>query len=164
MVEAVEASGLAWTHLWAGEFMENSTLWADQIRRTGEVREAYPDAANAPIAMDDIARVAATALLEEGRAYTLTGPQTLTRAQMVAQIGTALGRPIPVLTVSREEMTEVLSGSMGEYAGWYVDGLADLAEDPQHAVQTVSEVTGRPGTTFAEWAASHVDDFTDGSD
>lgn len=82
IARAVEASGLAWTHLYAGEFVENTTVWADQVRAAGDVREPYPDAANAPVAMGDIARVAAAVLLgdgHEGRVHTLTGPETMTR-------------------------------------------------------------------------------------
>ena len=45
---------------------------------------------------------------------------------------------------------------MGEYAEWYVDGIALLAQHPQPAVPTVAELTGRPGTTFAAWAAANA--------
>jgi uncharacterized protein YbjT (DUF2867 family) len=44
---AVEESGVAWTHLAPGEFMANMLIWAEQIRGTGEVRDGYPNAANA---------------------------------------------------------------------------------------------------------------------
>ena len=66
-----------------------------QIRATGAVREPYPRSASAPIAMDDIAAVAATVLLEDshsGQAYTLTGPETLTRVELARQLGDAIGR------------------------------------------------------------------------
>ena len=36
---AVEGSGIAWTHLWPGDFMENTGMWAQQIRATGAVRD-----------------------------------------------------------------------------------------------------------------------------
>lgn len=160
--EAVEDSGIAWTHLEAGEFMTNYLMWADQIRRTGVVRDAYPNAANAPIDLDDIAAVAATVLLEDGhvgRAYELTGPETLTRAEMVRLIGAALGREIPYIELTHEQMVEQLTPTMGEYAAWYVEGMAALAANPQRAVPTVAEITGRPATTFAQWAARNVDQF-----
>lgn len=159
---AVEESGVAWTHLDAGEFMENATIWAEQIRTTGMVRDAYREAANAPIAMDDIAAVAATVLLEDGhlgRAYELTGPETLNRASLVCRIGTALGREIPFVEVSHEQAVELLTPSMGEFAEWYVSGRGELVEHPQAAVPTVAKVTGRPATTFAEWAVRNADQF-----
>ncbi|MEQ7128448.1 NAD(P)H-binding protein [Actinopolymorpha sp. B11F2] len=159
---AVEESGVAWTHLDAGEFMENSLIWADQIRTTGQVRDAYPDAANAPIAMDDIAAVAAVALLEDGhvgKAYELTGPESITRADMVRCIGVALGRDIPYVELTREQAVEQLSKAMGEHADWYLEGKAALVAHPQQAVATVAQVTGRPAKTFAQWAVKHVDAF-----
>jgi uncharacterized protein YbjT (DUF2867 family) len=162
IVTAVEDSGVEWTHLWAGEFMENSTIWADQIRSTRQVRDAFPTAANAPIAMADIAAVAAKALLGDGhtgRTYSLTGPETLTRADLVRQIGDALGTKVPFIEVSRDEAIAQLTPSMGEYATWYVDGAASLVDNPQLATTTLADVLGGPATTFAEWATVHVGEF-----
>jgi uncharacterized protein YbjT (DUF2867 family) len=159
---AVEESGIPWTHLDAGEFMENSLIWADQIRTTGQVRDAYPHAANAPIAMDDIAAVAAVALLEDchvGKAYELTGPESITRAAMVRFIGAAVGHDIPYVELTREEAVEELAKVMGEYADWYLEGKAALVAHPQQAVATVAQVTSRPATTFAQWAVTHADKF-----
>ncbi|GAB2691367.1 NAD(P)H-binding protein [Nocardia thraciensis] len=162
IAQAVEKSELAWTHLYAGEFTENTMMWADQVRATGAVREPYPESANAPIAMDDIARVAATVLTQDGHdgvTYTLTGPETLTRAERVRQLGAALGRDLSFLTVSRAEAIGMLQPTMGEFAEWYVDGLASMVDDPQVATTAVADLTGRPATTFAEWAAANADRF-----
>jgi uncharacterized protein YbjT (DUF2867 family) len=160
---AVEESGAAWTHLSPGEFMDNLLMWAEQIRTTGEVRDGYPEAANAPIDLGDIAAVAAKALLEDGHAgkeYLLTGPETLTRAEMVRHICAALGREIPFVEVGHDEAVAVLEPSMGEFARWYVDGMRDLAEHPQQANRVVEEITGRPATTFAQWARNKVGQFS----
>ncbi|NYH89930.1 hypothetical protein [Actinopolymorpha rutila] len=54
--------------------------------------------------------------------------------------------------MSHAEAVEQLAPTMGDVAGWYVDGLATLAEHPQAVVPTVEKVSGRPGTTFASWA------------
>ncbi|MGH3612000.1 MAG: NAD(P)H-binding protein [Pseudonocardia sp.] len=163
VAEAVEASGIEWTHLCPWDFMENATSWAPQIRATGAVREPYPKSASAPIAMDDIAAVAATVLLEDthaSHAYTLTGPETLTRVELVRQLGDALGRHLPFIEVSRDEAVDVLAASMGENAGWYVDNvLAGFDEQPVTATRIVEEITGRPATTFAQWARDHAHQF-----
>lgn len=160
---AVEASGVGWTHLWPWDFMENARLWAPQIRATSTVREPWPAAASAPVAMDDIAAVAATALLQDGHvghAYTLTGPETLTRVDLVRLIGEALARGISFVEVGREEAADALRVSMGENADWYVDTvLAGFAHQPAAANRSVEEIIGRPATTFGQWAADHVDDF-----
>ncbi len=161
IAQAVEASGVGWTHLYAGEFMENTGIWAEQVRTTGEVREPYPAAANAPIAMDDIARVAAAVLLGEGhlgKTYELTGPESLTRAARVQQLGEVLGRDLKFVQVARAEAIAVLESAMGPYAEWYVDGLAAMADHPQLATGTVAELTGR-ATSFAEWVAANSAEF-----
>jgi uncharacterized protein YbjT (DUF2867 family) len=163
VTRAVEEGGTPWTHLWPGDFMENTTIWAHQIRTTGTVREPYPDSATAPIAMDDIAAVAATALLEDshaGRAYTLTGPETLTRVEMVRRLGDALGLDVPFVEVSRADAIGVLTPTMGANAEWYVDNvLGGFAGQPMPTTSTVEEITGRAATTFAQWAAAHADEF-----
>jgi uncharacterized protein YbjT (DUF2867 family) len=160
--QAVEDCGVAWTHLEAGEFMANALMWAPQIKAGDVVRDAYPESANAPIALEDIAAVAARALLDdshEGATHVLTGPETLTRRDQVRRLGAALGRDLRYVELTREEAIAELIPTMGEYAAWYVDGMAMLVEHPQRAVQTVREITGRPGTTFAQWAARNADSF-----
>jgi uncharacterized protein YbjT (DUF2867 family) len=163
---AVEESGAACTHLEPGEFMSNALDWAEQIRTTGTVRDAYPTAANAPIDLGDIAAVAATALLadgHEGRRYPLTGPESLTRAQRVAAIGAALGREVPYVELTHEEaVADKAARGMGEFAQWYVDGMRRLVEQPQPASTAVADLTGRPATTFAQWAGANADAFRAG--
>jgi uncharacterized protein YbjT (DUF2867 family) len=164
---AVEAAGVGWTHLEPGEFMANALDWAAEIRADGVVRDAYPQAANAPVDLGDIARVAAVALLRdghEGRRYPLTGPESLTRAERVAAIGAALGRQVPYVELTHEEAVahKAAQGMGEEVARWYVDGVAQLVQHPQKAVTTIAEVTGRPAMTFAEWARANVDAFRAG--
>lgn len=159
---AVEGSGMRWTHLWPGEFMENSTMWAERIIESDCVREPFPDAANAPIAMDDIAAAAAAVLIDDethhGRAHILTGPETLTRTDLVDRISTALGRPLTFETVSRQQTIDDLTPSMGDFAITYVDGLESSVNNPQQVDTTLSEITGT-ATTFAQWVQRNVDSF-----
>jgi uncharacterized protein YbjT (DUF2867 family) len=117
------------------------------------------DLANAPIAMEDIAAVAARILVDgghQGRAYELTGPESLTRREKVRLIGMALGRELTYVDLPRDLAVEQFAQVMGEYAAWYGDGLQVLAEHPQAAVTTVSSLLGRPATTFLEWARAHA--------
>lgn len=160
---AVEASGVAWTHLEAGEFMPNIAIWAPQIAAGDEVRDGYPDSANALIAPVDIAAVAARVLLgddHEGRTYELTGPQTQTRAEKVQEIAKMLGRKLAYVELSHEEAVEQLRPIMGDFAAWYVAGEAALAANPQVATRTVEQIIGRPGTTLAQWLTTNADLFT----
>lgn len=160
--EDVENSGLEWTHLWPGEFMENFTMWAHQLRRGDVVRDAYPAAANAAVCMDDIAAIAAKALLDEGhigQSYLLTGPETLSRADRVRIIGQVLGRVVRYSDVGREEAITALTPALGPGAEWYVDLLPPSVEHPQPVDDTFARVMGRPATGFAQWVAAHADEF-----
>lgn len=77
-----------------------------------------------------------------------------------ACIGAALGRPLPVREVGRDEAVERLRPAMGDHAEWYVDTVLGLLADAEPAPnRLVEEVTGRPATTFAQWARRHADDF-----
>lgn len=159
---AVEKTGLEWTHLCPGEFMDNALIWADQISATGQVRDGYSHSANAPIDLDDIAAVAALALLTDdhvGKEYVMTGPQSLTRADKVRLIGEALGKDVPYIELSHDDAVAELSKAMGEHAAWYVEGMAALAEHPQAVTPTVERILGRPAITFADWARRNVDKF-----
>ncbi|RAK26907.1 uncharacterized protein YbjT (DUF2867 family) [Actinoplanes lutulentus] len=160
--DAVEASGVPWTHLEPGEFMANADLWAPQIRSGDVVRDAFGDVVNAPVAQEDIAAVAARVLLSDGhlgKAYELTGPQALSRREKVAAIGRALGRELTYVELTGDEARDQFTATMGEYGQWYLDGLAQLLEYPQPAVSTVADLLGRPATTYEEWARSHADLF-----
>jgi len=160
--DAVEASGVPFTHLEPGEFMSNADLWASQIRAGDVVEDAYGDAVNAPIAQEDIAAVAARVLVEDGhdgRSYELTGPQALTRREKVEAIGRALGRDLTYVDLPHDEALPVFERAMGQHASWYLDGLAVLARYPQAAVPTVERLIGRPAMTYEQWARAHAVTF-----
>lgn len=160
--KAVEDSGIAWTHLRPGEFMTNTFAWAEQIRTTGVVRAPHANAATAIIALEDIAAVAAHVLLEDGhigKKYELTGPEAVKRKDLARLLGEAIGREVSFEEQTREEALAELCPTMGEWAAWYVDGIGQLVAYPQPVQPTVAEITGRPATTFAQWAAKHADAF-----
>lgn len=162
--DVIAAAAVPAIQLGPGEFCENFAMWATQIAATGTVREPYPDVVEAPIAMDDIARVAAALLAAPddahlGRMYELTGPEALTRAQIAEQIGIGIGRPVRFETCSREEALATLAPVMGEQASWYVDLLAAGVQTPQQANDLVAELTGAPAISIAEWAKLNEDRF-----
>ncbi|WP_338780163.1 NAD(P)H-binding protein [Streptomyces sp. DG1A-41] len=175
---AVEESGLEWTHVRPGEFAMNKlALWGPSIRAEGVVRDPYPDAAWCPVHEQDIADVAALALLEDGhcgRAYTLNGPDMLSQRRQVELIAEAIGRPIRFEVVSRDEAREIYREQGGfaaenadfllgfeDYSGDETDPQAPAESDPTAAgpASTAEEVTGFPARTFAQWAHDHAREF-----
>ncbi|MFD4369387.1 NAD(P)H-binding protein [Rhodococcus sp. NPDC058521] len=163
VTRAVEDSGLAWTHLWPDEFMENSIMLAEQIKNHGVVREPFPDSASPLITMNDIAEVAAALLVggdRIGESLSITGPESISRRELVQRIGNALGREIEFRQVSPEEGIEALTPAMGDYAQWYVQlKEGDGAGYVVPANDLVEQITGRPATGIDEWLKTHADEF-----
>ncbi len=159
--DKVTASGLTHTQLGPGEFTDNFTIWADQIRTTRTVRDPYPSVVEAPISMDDIARVAATLLVDpddahHGKMYPITGPVALTRAQIAEQVGVGVGVAVACEQCSRADGEAALRPAMGEYARWYLDEIAKGIDRPQQANALVAELTGTPAESVAQWAARNA--------
>jgi uncharacterized protein YbjT (DUF2867 family) len=162
--DKVTASELVNTQLGPGEFTDNFTIWAEQIKATRTVLDPYPAVVEAPITMNDIARVAATLLAEPnashfGQTYPITGPAALTRAEIAEQIGVGIGAEIAVAQCSHAEGVEVLRPAMGEAARWYLDQIATGVDTPQPANALVAELTGSPAASVAQWAAANADQF-----
>lgn len=162
--DTITASGVVNTQLGPGEFLENFAMWSEPIKATRTVREPYPSVVEAPISMDDIARVAATLLVKPeqshyGRSYELTGPQALTRAQIAEQIGVGIGVNVTFEQCSRAEAEEALRPVMGDEVGWYLDLMADGVADAQQANGFVAELTGTPAESVAQWAARNAELF-----
>jgi uncharacterized protein YbjT (DUF2867 family) len=94
----LRSSGMAWTFLCAGYFMQNlNTIHRDDIREHGEIFVPAGAGQASFIDVRDIAAVAARALTEDGhagRAYPLTGAAALGYAEVARQFTAGLGRPI----------------------------------------------------------------------
>ncbi|MFK8848336.1 NAD(P)H-binding protein [Streptomyces sp. Ac-502] len=163
---AVRASGLEWTFVRGGAYAANALLWAEEIRESGVVRDPLPDAVTSPVHEDDLAAVAAVALLDRtgahtGQAYVVTGPEARTRAEQVADIGRVLGRPTrlevaPAEQVAEERATPVLpKEALLELFGLFATTVGTTPP----ITDTVQQVTGHPARTFEQWARDHAADF-----
>lgn len=163
--EAVRACGIAWTFLEPGPFAMNARdWWSAQIRFTGEVRWAYPEASLAPVHEEDLADVIALALLEdghEGRSYEISGPQKLTQREQVGVIGDVLEREIPFRSIGHEEARDMMVayGVPSDIAQWVLETLAARTRFSDRGTRSVEWITGKPGRTFAQWVHEHADDF-----
>lgn len=162
----VIGSGLEWTFLRASEFAVNAVQqWAPQIRYTGVVREAYPDATSAMIHEHDVAAAAAQTLMSEthvGKTYLITGPESLTQTQMIDVLAKAISRSIPLEQIPRDAAVAAMTnnGLPQPIAESVLDLRAASVGHEAFRTSTVAELTGRPARTFTEWAVDHVGDFS----
>lgn len=155
--EAIESSGMTWTHLRPHWFMQNELGQAGTIAGDG-VFYAPDVTAISMIDVADVASVAARVLTSdghEGRAYVLTGPQVLSYADLADVYSRVLGREVRWQEVSLEEardsmreagMPEELAVGFPEVMGGYRGGGVMREVSP-----AVEELTGRAPRTFEEF-------------
>jgi len=123
----LEASGMAFTHLRAGEFMQVYFRQVPSIVAKGALFLPMEDARIASIDVRDVAEVAATVLTSaghEGKIYPLTGPEALSMAEVAERLSAAVGKTIRYVNVAPEEATRAnLAAGMPPYTA---EALAEL--------------------------------------
>ena len=153
-----------WTFVRPGGFAVNAQTWAEQFRNGDVVRVASPEAGRSLIHERDIAAVAVLALLNDqhiGQVYDLTGPEVLTQAEQIRTIARAIGKQMRVEALTDAEARQAMLdlGADPILAESSVAYWASLVDNPEPVTTTVTELTGRPALTFAEWADEHADEF-----
>jgi uncharacterized protein YbjT (DUF2867 family) len=154
----LERSGIAFTHLRAGEFMHAYFRQIPAIVARGAFFLPMEDARIASIDIGDIAEVAAKTLTEpghEGKIYPLTGPEALTMAEVAEKLSAATGRPIQYVNVAPEEARRAqLAGGMPQYTA---DALAELFAERRKGKESqvspvIEGIIGRRATSFDDFA------------
>jgi uncharacterized protein YbjT (DUF2867 family) len=154
----LERSGIAFTHLRAGEFMHSYFRQVPAIVARGSLFLPMEDARIASIDVGDIAEVAAKALTEsghEGKTYPLTGPEALTMAEVAEKLSAATGNDIRYVDVAPEEAKKArLAAGVPEYTADALDELfAERRKGKESRVYPVfEEIIGRRPTSFDEFA------------
>jgi uncharacterized protein YbjT (DUF2867 family) len=162
----IAAAGLRATIIRPGMFASNSLLWwAASIRGGDVVRWPYAAAETAPVDDRDIAAVAARVLYEDGHAggdYVLTGPESLSHAEQVAAIGTAIGRPIRFEELSPDEFRRETAGTWpAPVVDMLLNAWGATMGRPAFVTSSVSDVLRSPARTFRQWAADHAAAFVE---
>ncbi|MFL5804230.1 MAG: SDR family oxidoreductase [Roseiflexaceae bacterium] len=153
----LEALGMAFTHLRAGEFMHAYFRQVRSIVAKGALFLPMEDAKIAMIDIGDIAEVAATVLTGAGHAgkiYPLTGPEALSMAEVAAKLSAATGKPIQYVNVAPDEAKRAqLAAGMPPFTA---DALAELfAERRKGKEAQVSPII----QTILERRATSFDNF-----
>jgi uncharacterized protein YbjT (DUF2867 family) len=161
---ALRESGLGVTYLRPSAFASNAFGWRDSIR-AGKVVDPTGDGVLAVMDPEDIARVAVTALTEDGhvgKGYLLTGPQALTSREQVETIAEAIGRPIEFRDVTPHEFAEaaIQRGTPPDQAH-LMERLNEVFRTRRsvNITDDVENITGIPPATFRDWCERHADAF-----
>ena len=156
--------GIPYTFLRPNLFFQGLLTVAGSIAAEGRLYAPIGDAKVSAVDVRDIAAVAAVALTEpghEGATYTLTGPASITHAQMAAALTAALGRDVTFTDVPPEAFADSLRGILPP---WQVEGLL---EDYAHyrrgeaasVSSAVAEITGRPPRDIQQFARDYAPAF-----
>src|SRR6266850_2930082 len=158
----LEASGLAFTHLRAGEFMPSYFRQVPSIVGRGILALPMADARIASIDIGDIAEVAVAVLTtsgHEGKIYPLTGPEALTMTDVAAKLSAATGKSIRYIDVPPEEARKArLAGGLPPYLA---EGLDELFAERRKGKEakvwpTIEEVFGWQPTSFETFVSRNA--------
>ncbi len=162
----LEGSGMAWTHLRPGQFMQVFLRDAPTIASEGALFLPFePTQQFSPVDVEDIAKVASELLVREGyesKSYDMTGPEALALRDIAARISEAVGRPVRVATVTPADRRRALlaAGASAYFADALDEQTSERRRCPTSAVDlTTHRLFGVRPTTFAEFAQRHADAF-----
>jgi uncharacterized protein YbjT (DUF2867 family) len=160
--QKLERSGMAYTHLRAGEFMHSYFRQVATIVAKGVFFLPMEDARIASIDVGDIAEVAAVALTtsgHEGKIYPLTGPEALSMAEVAEKLSTATGSTIRYINVAPEQARQAQLDAGVPRAR--ADALAELFAERRKGKEAkvypiIETIIGRRPTSFDEFAARNA--------
>lgn len=162
----LKETGLEWTLVQPHSFMQNLLGMAGSIVTDGVFYGASGDGRIASIDARDIAAVAAAALLEPGhvgKEYVVTGPASLSHADMAATLSRVLGRDVRYVDVTADQYRASLRD--WGLAEPQIDDLTTLYADifrrggGDTVTTAVQEATGRAARTFEQFAQDHAAAF-----
>lgn len=158
----LEASGMAFTHLRAGEFMPSYFRQVPMILAKGALFLPMENQRIASIDIGDLAEIAALVLTNpghEGKIYPLTGPEALTMTEVAERLSAATGKTIKYINVPPEDVRKAqLAAGVPPYIA---DALAELFAERRKGKESqvwpiAQTLLGRRPTSFAEFAARNA--------
>ena len=158
-------SGLDVTYLRPNGLMSNALWWVDAIKNDNRVVDAYGPGRVPVVDPDDIARVAALVLAEDGHAghgYIMNGPEALTTEEQTGILSEVLGRTIEFTDVTPAQFAQTMieHGTPTEEAH-AVQNLNEMfrAGRAGFLADDIENLTGVAPGTFRSWCERHADDF-----
>lgn len=112
--QAIKASGIPYTVFRNGWYQENLFMALPHAIASGKWYTSAGDGRIAHGARDDMAAAIAASLAsgsKESHIYTLTGPQAYTTSEVAAMVSDVTGKPIEVVQVPDEGLTEGIKAS-----------------------------------------------------
>jgi uncharacterized protein YbjT (DUF2867 family) len=163
--EMLQASGLPYTILRPNSFYQNMLWSAGTIKGHGAFYLPMRDGRQSLVDVRDIASVAVKVLTEpghEGQVYEITGPESLSYADVAATLSRVLGKPVRYVDVPPEAAKDsMLKAGMPAWNAEAVTELYGAFATGQFGYTTdaVQRITGQPPISFEQWARENVAAF-----
>ncbi len=161
----VMESGVPYTILRPAYFMQNNLRAARTIASEGAIYGAMGDGKVGHIDTRDIAEVAVAVLTSEGhegQSYPLTGPESLSMAEVAARFSTALGKTVKYVNLPPDKakagmmamgMPDWRADAWVKLGGMIAMGKADMA------TPAVKDILGREPHNIDQFAAEYAQAF-----
>src|ERR1700726_832322 len=156
-------SGIGVTHLRPPFFLENLVMSAATIGTEGKIYLPYGHARHAPIAGEDIARVAVGILINPGKhrgeTYVPTGPGSLSMTQQANVLRRVLGRSVDYVDIPVERWRQILS-QLDSMSPYLIEHLSAVAVSYQHGefeavTDVVETIGGAPPQSLEAFVRQH---------
>ncbi|MFF5278518.1 NAD(P)H-binding protein [Streptomyces sp. NPDC000133] len=169
--QTLDWSGLPVTHIRPTVFMENPIFlmaMATDVAQDDTIRLPFGSGRTSPVAIQDVAEVAAALLASPdahvGRTYGLTGERSRDMAAIAEELTDALGRDITYVDVPHEEWVRTRLTPLGlpDHIRDHLSTMARLhaANRYDRATDDVELITGHPPLSFRDFVRSHSAAFT----
>lgn len=160
------STGIPYTFLRPNGFMQNIINYNGQtINSQNAFYGTEADGKVSQIDIRDVAAVAAKVLTEDGhvnKIYTLTGPESLTNAQVAQILTRALGREVRYINLTPDQLRPaLLTAGVPE---WNADALLDLQRlyregKASDVTEDVERILGRKPANFTQFMEDHRSDL-----
>lgn len=157
----VAGSGMACTFIRPAGFMQNWVNHSAAQLKSGTYYAPDGNGAQSLVDTRDIAESAAAILVNPaahaGRAYDLTGGESLTNQQMVDVIGQAAGHPIAYIDVPESAAREAMTGMPPVLIDWFLSLHRAIKQGGVAGVSDhVRQLTGHAPRRLADFAAENA--------
>jgi uncharacterized protein YbjT (DUF2867 family) len=161
----LETSGISFTHLRAGEFMQSYFRQVSNILTKDTLFLPMEDQRIASIDIEDVAEVAVRVLTgygHKGNVYPITGPEALTMHEVAEKFTEILGRKINYVNISALDAKKVqIAAGVPKYTA---DALEELFAERRKGKEsrvynTMQTVFGLHATSFEEFIIRNLPIF-----
>jgi len=163
--QKLETSGISFTHLRAGEFMQSYFRQVPFILKKDSLFLPMEDQRIASIDIEDVAEVAVRILTgfgHKGNIYPITGSEALTMHEVAEKFTTVLGRKINYVNISPQDAKKAqIEAGVPQYTA---DALEELFSERRkgkesHVYNTMQTVFGLHPTSFEEFIIRNLPIF-----